>query len=57
MHPACWECVLYAVGGRDHFTQVQGAVSQSIREEAEKMTFEKAAPSDDGAKGNPTPTL
>jgi hypothetical protein len=32
-------------------------VLQSIREEAEKMTFEKAAPSDDGAKGNPTPTL
>jgi hypothetical protein len=33
------------------------AGAQSIREEAEKMTFEKAAPSDDGAKGNPTPTL
>lgn len=39
------------------FHQVLVAVSQSIREEAEKMTFEKAAPSDDGAKGNPTPTL
>lgn len=31
--------------------------SQSIREEAEKMTFEKAGPADDGKKGNPTPTL
>jgi cysteine synthase A len=36
---------------------LSSALFQSIREEAEKMTFEKAAPTDDGAKGNPTPTL
>jgi cysteine synthase A len=36
---------------------LSSALFQSIREEAEKMTFEKASPADDGKKGNPTPTL